>query len=307
MRMRALIAGWAVVAGLLGMPHQGRADIFYAASGSNGVNGNLYTLDSSTGTPTLVAPLLDSSLNPYGMTGLAFQPGTGALYGSTANSSPTSSAHLVLIDRSTGQVSDIGLFGVGATMSDITFTSDGTLYGWHAAGNHSLYRINLATGAATLVGTSDVSSQFGGGALAASLSGTIFATPDSATNPPGTLRTVDRTTGLTTYVGTLSGAPLMSGSSIIINSMDFSSSGVLYGINSNQFPANTHLVRIDTSTAAITDVGPSANFLDGLAILRQPASVIPEPSTLALAGVALASLALVRLRRRWPMSSAEIR
>jgi hypothetical protein len=148
---------------------------------------------------------------------------------------------------------------------------------------------------ATLVAESDIGDGFGGGALASNLAGTLFATPDSVTNPPGTLRTVDRTTGQTTIVATLSGAPLLVEESMVINAMDFDSSGVLYGVNTNQ-EDSTHLVQINPSTGAITDVGSTGvDSLDALAILRQP-TAIPEPASLALLGLG-ATIAIPLLRR----------
>jgi hypothetical protein len=290
-RRRTWLIMFAVVAliWLLGHSNPAQADTFYAASGSSGIAGSLYTLDPLTGAATLVGALEDAAGDPYGLTGLAFHPTSGVLYGSTSNASPTARGHLVTVDPATGLVTDIGSFStISSTLSDITFTPDGTLYGWEAAGLHSLYSIDLLTGVATLVGLSTVGGGFGGGGLAADLAGTIYVTPDSSTNPPGTLRTVDRTTGLDTVVATLSGAPLVTGGGgNVLNALDFNSSGVLYGVNTNQGnPALTHLVTIDFSTGAITDIGAAVDNLDALAILRQP---VPEPGTLGLMGLGCAA------------------
>jgi hypothetical protein len=98
--------------------------------------------------------------------GLAFHPQTRVLYGATSTGSPTFNKQLVTINPSTAAVTVVGAFGVGPTMSDITFCPDGTLYGVSSAGTHWLYSINLATGAATKVGTGSDSFSFGGGGLA---------------------------------------------------------------------------------------------------------------------------------------------
>lgn len=123
----------------------------YGATGSKGVSGELVILNPATGGMlTDIGPLVDGSSNPYGITGLAFQPGTGVLFGSTANLSPTAPRHLVTINPVTAQVSDVGSFGVGSeTMADITFDpTSGILYGLESVSGN-LCTINLTTGAAT--------------------------------------------------------------------------------------------------------------------------------------------------------------
>ena len=116
-------------------------------------------------------------------------------------------------------------------MSDLTFNGvTGNLYGWQAAGDHSLYRINPATGTSTPVGLSNVSG-FGGGGLAANATGTLFVSPNGT---GGDLDTINPTTGLVTKVATLSGAFFAGGT---LNALAFDSDGTLYGSNSNRdFP-----------------------------------------------------------------------
>ena len=246
------------------------ADQFYLATGSNGIAGSLYLIDPATGAPVqTIGPLVDGLGRAYGLTGLAFQPGSNVLYGSTTHLSPTAPDHLVTINRFTALVTDIGSFGVVDTFADITFDrTTGILYGAHSAFDHWLYTINLATGAATKVGTG-TRVDFGGAGLAANAAGAMFATPDGDTNLNPTLRTVDKTTGNETVVAALTGGPLPH----IIDAMDFDSSGVLFGIQTtdgNLSPALTHLVKIDILTAVVTDVGPTVNDADALAILLSP-------------------------------------
>jgi hypothetical protein len=264
------------------------ADVIYAASGSGGSAGDLYTLNPSTGAPTLVGALIDALGHPYGLTGLAFDPVTGVLYGSTGQSSPTGSAHLVTVDPVTALVTDIGSYGGGSTMSDLNFVGT-TLYGVRAAsgpiGSHTLATINLATGAATDIAGSSLSG-FGGGGLAGTGGCTMYNTPDSATSPPGHLDTIT-CAGVRTAVATLSGAPLFSGTSIVIDAMAFDGSTLL-GINIAN--SATHLVSINTLNGVVTDIGPSANNLDAIAVLS------PEPSTLLLFGLGAAVLAWRRRR-----------
>jgi hypothetical protein len=87
------------------------ADVLYAATGSGGVNGELVTLNPETGAvATDVGPLVDAAGNRYGLSGLAFQPGTAILYGATATKSPTAGGYLVTINPSKGLVSVVGAF-----------------------------------------------------------------------------------------------------------------------------------------------------------------------------------------------------
>ncbi len=267
-------------------------DTFYAASGSNGVAGTLYTLNPATGAATPVGLLRDAAGAPYSMTGMAFHPITGVLYGSTSNQSPTNAGFLVTINPATAIVTSVGDLGAAltGTAADITFLPNGTMYGWESAGTHHLLTINPATGLATTIGAGVGAGIFGGGGLAARPSDTtLFSTPDGSQGK--TLRIVDKVTGLfSSTVGTLSPLPVGFGNGAVTG-MDFDSTGALYGILSDRGGvANTRLVRINTSTAALTDIGASATDLDAFAIL------VPEPSGLVvLAGVA--GLALRRARK----------
>jgi hypothetical protein len=274
------------------------ADTLYGATGSRGVAGHLLILDPTTGAVvTDVGELQDSAGNKYGLTGLAFEPITGRLFGSVANSlnTPTPESHLVLINPNNAQITDIGSFfgSNNSTMSDITFDPiTGTLYGWRSAEGHGLYTINTATGAATLVG--GTTSAFGGGGLAASLNGTLFNTPDGVSGlPSGHLTTVDKTTGAPTIIGLLSGSFTIP----VITAMDFDSGGVLFGVERNapnSLPrtntALSRLVTIDTATGLMTDLGSSIDNLDAIAFLRSTApEQVPEPISMLLLGLGLAS------------------
>ncbi len=245
------------------------ADQYYLATGAGGIAGSLYLIDPTTGAPTqTIGPLVDTLGNAYGLTGLAFQPTTNVLYGSTSFRSPTAPGHLVRVDPATALVTDIGSFGLsgGDTMADITFDrTTGILYGARSASDGWLYIVSLATGAATKVGTGTRSGGSEGNGLAANFAGTLF----NVLNRTG-LYVVNKTDGTETLVGALIGGPQPP----VIDAMDFDSSGVLFGIqiantglDRNPNPLLTHLVKINTSTAVVTDVGPTVNNADALAIL----------------------------------------
>ena len=93
----------------------GRRAVLYAATGTFGVQGILYTLDPATGAVlTTIGPLNDAAGNNYGMTGLRYHPTTGIFYGATTTSSPTNPNYLVIVDPATALVTPIGPFGSGS-------------------------------------------------------------------------------------------------------------------------------------------------------------------------------------------------
>ena len=104
------------------------------ASTSAGGPGELYTIDPASGAVIQnIGPLVDSLNVNYPITGLAFNPINGLLYGSTGNSFPGTAAKLVIINPLTAQVTVLGSFNAGnagnpATMADLAFDSAGNLY-----------------------------------------------------------------------------------------------------------------------------------------------------------------------------------
>jgi len=253
--MLAKIIGFALLAWAIAAPVSA-AETLYGADGSQGNLSNLLILDARNGA-------LICTIGPigFGVTGLAVHPNTGVLFGSTGNRSPISPGSLITINKGTGAGTLVGSFGLaGKTMADLTFTSDGTLYGWlsdPAGGPEDLYTINLSTGTATKVGTSGLSDTFGG-ALAASSSGIIFLAADGDDGP---LRTVNRATGAVTTVATLDGT-----SGNAIPAMKFNAAGVLFGVDlSSGNPPLAELMTINTGTGALTSLGASVDRLSAIA------------------------------------------
>lgn len=248
---------------LIGNSTRSNAADFYAASGQ-GAAGELYLIDPTSGaTITDVGPLKDSSALNYGMTGMAFDPVSGVLYGSSANQPASTAGRLVTIDPATGLVTPIGSFNLaaGGTMTDLAFdpTTD-TLYGISSNGGANLYTINTATGQPTLVGSSGLSFTNGGG-LAIDSTGVIYGTPLS---PTDTFGTYDKTTGAYTNIAN---PTLPNGRGFDALSFDGST---LYGTEAG---TASHLVTIDTTTGAVTDLGATAaQFMDALAV--RPAAAL---------------------------------
>ena len=175
-----LFCAWTVVT----PPASG--ETLYGADGAQGNPSKLYTLDPASG-----AVLSTVGAIGFAVTGLAIHPATRVMYGATANKGMNSPRSLITIDKSTGSGSLVGPFllpGGFQTLADLTFTSDGILYGLGSL-DGQLYTVNLATGAATMVGESGVGPPSGGG-LAADPCDTIHLAPNS---DQGLLFTLDRT------------------------------------------------------------------------------------------------------------------
>jgi hypothetical protein len=128
------------------------AGTLYAASAA-GAPGELYIINQANGALVQdIGPLNDVNNVNYPITGLAFHPTTGVLYGSTGNNGAVD-AMFVRINPATAQVTPIGAFNAGpvnssgtpTTMADIGFDTAGNLYGVASIGGPNLYSINVAT------------------------------------------------------------------------------------------------------------------------------------------------------------------
>lgn len=258
----------------------------YAATAGSGP-GELYTINSFNGSTIAdIGPLNDASALNYGVTGLAFDPVTQTLYGSTGKSAATDGsthAKLVTINPANGLVTPIGAFNLtgaaaGATMTDISFdpTTD-TLYGIGSNGGAHLYSINTSTGQATLVGDSGFGFTTGGG-IAINSAGTVYGSPDTADF--GTYSKVD---GSYVQIADPGPEPAAGGA---YGGMCFDGSILYSSFNS----ATAHLVTIDTGSGAVTDLGTTVSRIDAIAF--------PTPEPTSLAAMALAWIALAGRRQK---------
>jgi hypothetical protein len=147
--------------------------------------GNLYRLNASG-----LAEDLIGNTGMGAITGLAMHP-SGVLYGVSGGRGALRGS-LYVIDKTTANALLIGpILANNDQVTDITFGSDGTLYGI-SRNTGSFLRIATATGQATIVR----SNLYNGGGLAADSAGTIFHLND------GIMWVVDPTTGLRTQVST---------------------------------------------------------------------------------------------------------
>ena len=235
------------------------ASTLYGATSAGGP-GELWIIDQATGTGIQdVGPLNDSSSVNYAVTGLAFNPITGVLYGSTGN---TSGQKLLTIDPATALVTVVGSFNTGTngnTMSDLAFDPNGNLFGVGSSAHAALYSINLATGQATYIGPSGEPYTAGGG-LAISPGGVFYGTPIQTD-----FGTYDPITGAFTFIAN---PPRPGGALTSYASLAFDGN-TLYAMN---LATPTHLVTIDPS-GNVTEIGPSVTSIDAIAF--QPTPVQP--------------------------------
>lgn len=220
----------------------------YAAIGGS-VNSDLYTIDPATGAETSVGA------TGFAITGLAFDPTSGVLYGITSNLSPSNPRSLITVDPATGAGTFIGALGIG--LADISFALNGTLYGMTTSTTR-LVTINKSTGTATVVGFVGVGGS-GGNATELDASNGVLAFLDGAN---GDFYVVNTTDGSGADVGPLSGNPFVGGGFPPITSASFGPFGLLYAWVSNF--TNTHLVTI-SSSGAMSDRGLNVNLFDAIA------------------------------------------
>jgi len=234
----------------------GRRAVLYAASGTFGVQGTLYTLDPATGAVlTTVGPLHDAAGNFYGMSGLKYHPVTGIFYGATGHQSPTNPNYLVIVDPATALVTPIG--ALGAVLTDIAIDPrTGIMYAVSEF-DQNFYTINTATGQAVPTGSTGLGFQKGGGL--ATGRGALFGIDNFS------FYSYNKTTGVATLIGP-------TGLGNLVQAADFNPSNVLYGLEGGGGSDNNHLrwlVMFDVATGTGTRVGQiTAYNLGSLAFIQ---------------------------------------
>jgi len=147
-----------------GLAYDAGSDLLYATGAWDASTGTstLFSIDRFTGALAEVGPMGNGINLTSG--GLAVHPLTGVMYATGTNG--FQSTGLFTVDKSSGAATLVGQAGgqccsvpFGFNMNGLGFASNGTLYanGFSlSGGDSSLYTLNLATGAATLVGVHGV-------------------------------------------------------------------------------------------------------------------------------------------------------
>jgi hypothetical protein len=169
---------------------------------------------------------------------------------------------LCTIDTATGALSVVGPLGVPFDFGDLAFdVSTGTMYmvdGWGQGPGvpSSLYTVDLATGQATLVGSTGSTSVFG--LVHHPVLDKLFASQTEAF--PNSFLEIDRASGLATAVGD---------PGLDLDGLTWvGSTGDVVGLSAD--PGSLH--RVDPATGASTLLFPGDGFVDNCGIAWGPSS-----------------------------------
>ena len=221
---------------------------------------NLYTIDPATGArgATIGSPAVGSAAG-FELTGIAVDPTTGQMYGSTSSGDEIVGAGaIVKINKANSAATFVGYIFLDCDepIQDITFTTTGQMFGWtkDCAGGNRLVQINKTTGRGTALGPSGLGSSEGGGLAADPDDNTLWLTPDSGDGDYGT---VNPTTGVYTSQGILDGTGDYTDN---INALSWSCDGeTLFASVRDGF-----LATINTATDHLTEVGRGAPDQDAI-------------------------------------------
>jgi hypothetical protein len=256
----------------------------------------LVAIDPASGAVTPIGPTGDA------MTGLAFDPTTGQLYGSVGGFEPNVADGIYRIDTATGQSTLVGTTGLGGPTPDLHFDLSGQMYGVKGGGVgvNNLITIDKNTGAGTIVGPVGFSAVSGLGAFTPSAIATVDAgvllgstgfadggrllnidlrsaegsligatglnaVPGLAVNSQGEIYGTDGTNGDLYRIDADTGQSTLIGSTGVPfnDAIAFDRDDVLYGIGFD--PPFFNLRIIDTRTGATTVVGPTGDVFVGMA------------------------------------------
>jgi len=265
MSSRLLLLVWATALGLLVVPAAASAlpsPTLFMTTGGTGESSKtalpseLWRVDPANGATS------SAGNTGFAITGLAQAPTTGILYAVSNNKSPIAPKTLLKIDPATGAATQVGPLGL--IIADITFDSQGQLFGWSEE-DDNLASIDKATGKATEVGDSELSTY--GSASAFDLNDTYWLFGDGegevkTPNEEGAYHTIDTTTGKATFRGRLT--PIDSNESSVSAAAYDCARTTLYATVNNYGQPPANLVTIDTATGTFSNKGVTVTGADGL-------------------------------------------
>lgn len=205
----------------------------------------------------------------------------GTIYTAHNNIASAAAGQLITINPVTGAGTGGAVFATTNGARGLAFDAGNVLYAvldtgpGGSIGADSLYTINTATGATTLIGATGLTSLQG---LAFASSGKLYGWDIGIG-----LVTLDTTTGVASDVSAAVGAVAD------IQTLDFGPGGTLYG-------ARDSLYTIDTATGVASLVGSGGySDLRGIAVISETS--VPAPAGIGLLGLGAGALAWSRQRR----------
>ena len=229
------------------------APVLYAALGGVSSTSDLYTVDPVTAVMTSIGAI------GFAMTGLAFRPSDGVLFGVTSSGSGSDPRSLITIDPVTGAGTLVGATGLSQGPTDIAFLSDDSAYGYNP-NNRCLYSIDTSTGAATQVSANAIpAGGTSGFAVSVDSADQLFCFPKRAA---GAFYIVDPVTGIPTAQTALTGTGADAGASI--NAATFDENDLCWVITYD-FGTDWYLAAIDVAISDITNVALTTDQADALA------------------------------------------
>jgi hypothetical protein len=207
-----------------------------------GFNGNLYTVNQSTGALTVVGATGFTRLNAaaYGPDGMIY---TSRFHNTAIPGDPY---QFLKINPATGAGTLIADYGQTNDLRALAFVPSGTLYGIIDGVPDQLASVNPATGAVTLIGPTGRNDLQG---LTSNAAGQLFA---CGVTGSGVLCSIDPATGAATVIASDIGAPLD------MNTIEWIA-------GDQAFAGQSNLYRVNLSTGATSLVGPFGTDIRGLA------------------------------------------
>ncbi len=232
-----------------------------------------FVVDSNTGASTLVG-----SFGVSGVLAQTFSP-DGTLY-AIYNAGNAALAHLATVNLQTGAATPVGS-AAGVPLEAMAFGPDGTLY----AGNfntNNLYKVNLSTGVATIVGP-------------LGFSWIMDMAWDSANNTMYAIAAPPTCTGSSLYSINLS-----TGSGSLVTTIPQDNCLMALAVDSENrllatdFMMASPLFQIDPLTGNLTNLGNTGL----IGTMGAAAAPVPEPASVLLFGSGVLGLAHIVRRKR---------
>jgi hypothetical protein len=268
------IALWSLLAAsTLVAPKASGSTLFGGALFGDSSLRTFFAVDQTTGARTPIG-----SVSPAGFYDLTsdWRPQSYRIWGVSQDGLFT----LSRIDPTTGTRTAVGSMSTNIQSLAFDPTTE-TLFG---AGSAGLYKIDVNTASATLVG--GPSGIYPYAALGCDLAGNLFGF--SSPTPPEGIARIDKTTGAFQLVGPTNTPDKVWLTDLAVRPED----GVMIGVGDFVFGSNK-LYQVNTTTGALIPIGNSQfQQLAGLAF-----SPVPEPSTILLLAATLPALTV---RRRIP-------